>query len=152
MNDGDIQDMEKVHFALLLLLIVRKSSSLIVKRTPSHSSAIVWEVLGKGLPVIYLNVFWIWLNVMSTSKKCSSFFDVFSMHIIYKQKNLFRKHKYALCKYDAQIWLRTNISFLNRRECLLFCNLWFPRWVLVMIYKLSFHKFKENLCPKNVWM
>ena len=46
MNDGDIQDMEKIHFAFLLLLIVRKNSSLIVKRTPSHSSAIAWEILG----------------------------------------------------------------------------------------------------------
>ena len=48
-----------------------------------------------------------------------------------------------LCKY-AQIWLHTNISSLNGIECLSFFNSWFPRWVLVMIYKLFFHKFKEN--------
>ena len=31
MNDGDIQDMQKVHFALLLLLIFRKCSCVIVE-------------------------------------------------------------------------------------------------------------------------
>ena len=54
-----------------------------------------------------------------------------------------------LRKYDAQIWLRTSISSLNRIEYLLFCNSWFPRWVLVMIYKLSFHRFRENCVPRK---
>ena len=54
-----------------------------------------------------------------------------------------------LCKYDWQIWLHTNISSLNRIGCLLFWNSRFPRWILVMIYKLSFHKFKENCVPRK---
>ena len=53
------------------------------------------------------------------------------------------------CKYDAQIWLLTNISSLNGIKCLWFFNSWFPRWVLVMIYKLFFHKFKENCVPRK---
>ena len=43
-------------------------------------------------------------------------------------------HKYILPK-----WNRMSLIF----------NSWFPRKVLVMIYKLFFHKFKENCVPRK---
>ena len=77
--------------------IFRKSSYVIVKCTPSHSFVMVWELLGWGLPVMYLNMFWFCLNVMNTSKICSSFKFYFYAFILYISfyANVMHKYDYA---------------------------------------------------------
>ena len=130
----------------LLVLIFRKSSSVIAKCMPSHSFVMVWELLWWGLPVMYLNVFWLCLNVMSTSKKCTSFNNVISMHFIYKEKNIFGKHKYAFMQICTNMITHKYIlPKWNRMSHFLIPDFPDGFWWWYMSY--SFTNLKKTVCP-----